>query len=901
MPGQGTGKPKSKGGKPAGKAPVVKTSVTQETPERITKLVLDLFTLADVDGGGSVQYTEFVKHHKLVLSLAAESLGMSEDVSESEMQKTFREADNDDNLRLDQEEFELYMAGIWHAIGLRKFESLCETILREESSRRSEIAAGFHRKFSDNLLTTATGAHYFKDTTKQDCLDLLKNKADPNVADRNGCSALLHMTGKIDADFARSMLKARADPAKHTKDLDSPIFRAAQMRQMDLIRLFLLKSTEMPAAVEASQPGELSKELVQKMPSDLTPSRVQQLCAQHADLNYKDDRGWTPLTMATFFNRKDNIEALLKSQQPMKGVKLRFDGWNGKGRTALHIAARKELPEIIKLLLSNSADADVQDVDGWTPLHHACFNGSGESMKELLAGGASLFVRGNGGLTPFNASKLPEKAGTFSDQEIKLIQPPPEIDFAKGIIPILKDETTSNFQKIEDLLSLPTVRQNFANLRLHDHFFDPARGPNKVRLERMWTLLVKPLISEVRKGEVGMPLLPDPRTPEEAKQYHMLEIDRRRHLQKKFLLHWLEETRGPRPCVTWVHENRKGYEEDLQSVVETELGNYRKELDALYERFQSEEDGEQLAAMPPQENFDKKSLTQLRMHPIPSWVEELETVEAFEQLRLVGAVQPGLEDDLAAAAFVEQLVLEPAFEDGKRFWKNVYRTWLIHYARMMDFEFQQRVRAVVAKFNQQHEAEGFQVSYRAARPKSYDAIKRKEWKLGLKSTAETYEGRTTAASVLDLIRGTVSVNSPRAVMLLLERFRKLDLVSDKLKLLEVRNGYSNAADTKRLQGYRCVETYMHFNGGTLVGASGRAGKSLQISLIAEVNIVLDDYLSVRKRRHLLFKLSQGNFDWHTEDDDPEEKEIKHAWIQRGYTLAEDETIEEQTAADRATA
>jgi len=61
------------------------------------------------------------------------------------------------------------------------------------------------------------------------------------------------------------------------------------------------------------------------------------------------------------------------------------------------LAARKDMPEIAQLLLKNGADPDVRDMDGWTPLHHGCFNGNSMVVRALLQGGANLLIQGVGG------------------------------------------------------------------------------------------------------------------------------------------------------------------------------------------------------------------------------------------------------------------------------------------------------------------------------------------------------------------------------------------------------------------------------------------------------------------------------------------------------------------------
>lgn len=40
-----------------------------------------------------------------------------------------------------------------------------------------------------------------------------------------------------------------------------------------------------------------------------------------------------------------------------------------------------------------------------------------------------------------------------------------------------------------------------------------------------------------------------------------------------------------------------------------------------------------------------------------------------------------------------------------------------------------------------------------------------------------------------------------------------------------------------------------------------------MTMVGEVCIVLEDFLKVHKRRHLLYKLKEGVFDWSPDDDE----------------------------------
>ncbi|CAE7776694.1 secG [Symbiodinium sp. CCMP2592] len=844
------------------------TGAKPETEAELQDLVNQLFFLADVDGSGTIQFKEFLDHHGRVHEIAAESLGRAEVLSSEEAQRLFRQADRDHNHRLDREEFFDYMHGLLNVIGIKQFKSVCEVLVKEENLRRALMAEGFDRKSSERLLEQATVANFYKEPMKEAALALLHSRADPNIADKSGTTALLHMCGKMEASFAKQLLGARCDPLRHNKDFDCPIFRAARARHMGVLTVFLQPDWSPPAegaAFEENSPEarqQLGEDLVKQM-HQWSGTQVKQMIAKRADLNYKALNGWTPLTMAVFYDRKECVEALIRIQDPLRGLKLQMQGRNARGRAALHVAARKDLPEIAKLLISNGADPDVKDVDGWTPLHHACFNGNSGMVKELLHGGANLYIRGTGGFTPYMVTKLPQKATELNDAALGLVQPSEGVDFSKRIIPILKDEQMTPLQKIEELLMLPGVHQHPDRLRLHENFFHAAKGPNKVKLKLVWTHLIMPLLPRIRSGEVDMETVPGAHLSDEGKAAHLAEVDRRRQLQTHFFRHWLLETRGPRPNSLWKFDNREAYKTELHKLVEHELDNFRDQFNLLYTKLTDEdEDGDKLVLQCFCFDLARPLLSQINTLAFPVWVEQLDVPETLEQFRLVGAAgMAGKTDAGARLELVELLTISHTLRCGRPFWRNAYRTWLLQCAQLLDHECNRKMRGIVEKFNTEHQTEA-RNGYRHGPVKTEERTRHKERALGLKPSADTFEGRTTASQVLDMVRGTAGCLALR----MLDLFRSLDKSLDRLLLVRVINRYHPESET--FCGHRFIEMNVLFRNGVRAGACGREGKSIDLALVGEVCIVLDDWLKVHRQRHLLYKLQQGFFDWAPEDEEP---------------------------------
>eukprot|EP00928_Gymnodinium_smaydae_P079002 TRINITY_DN63033_c0_g1_i1.p1 TRINITY_DN63033_c0_g1~~TRINITY_DN63033_c0_g1_i1.p1 ORF type:complete len:857 (+),score=142.59 TRINITY_DN63033_c0_g1_i1:70-2640(+) len=745
---------------------------------------------------------------------------------------------------------------------------------REMSKARDGLAAQgfFDRQASEDLLEQAVHANYYKGPMKLKALKLLQAKADPNFCDRNGCTVLLHMASKIDAPFAKLVIDAGANVAKHVeKDFTCPIFVAASKRDTQLLRLFLMPDWTPPEPDETQEFDEsqfsqdakekASKELTSQM-ATLSQARIGELVQKRADLNYKDSSGWTPLTMATFYGRKESLEALIRWGGEARGQdKLRMNVKNRQGRSAVHIAARKNLADIMQILIANAADPNIRDPDGWTPLHHACFNGNSNAVHRLIDRGASFDLKGFGGLTPYQVTRLRDRPGTLSDSALELIKLPEDIDFAKKILPIIKDETTSSCDKIDKLLSLRGVCQNTSRLRFHDQFFDPISGPNKVKLQKIFNLLMQPVLRDIRTGNVGMDPSPPPNASDGAAEEHIAEVNRRQQMLSDFACMWMEAIKGPRQSIHWNYDNKAAIREELTAFLDSELFNFREELDGVYSRLCDQDGGEDLVALPADEVFDESLLTQLGAHPKLDWLETLNVAQAFDYLRLVGCISEK-KDEMAVLQFAEMLAYEPDFLAGKQFWKNIYRKWLAAYAKLADQNFHRRIQALVDKFN---EATDGQAVYTRGPVKTYERMWQDEFDRGLTSSADTFDGRTTAATCLDVVRGTITVDCPNAILDIIDRFKELDPAMDKLKVVRIKNDFN--ADTDGMHGYRYVQMNTLFRYGLTAGACERENKSLDVAVVGEVVIVLKEYEHIKKRRSLQYKLSRGFFDWPSQVDD----------------------------------
>ncbi len=81
---------------------------------------------------------------------------------------------------------------------------------------------------------------------------------------------------------------------------------------------------------------------------------------------------------------------------------------NDQGETPLHVVSRSECYSpndgvlVVKLLLDHGVDVNAQNMDHWTPLHSASYNGKPEITQVLLHHGAKVNAENDLGESPLH-------------------------------------------------------------------------------------------------------------------------------------------------------------------------------------------------------------------------------------------------------------------------------------------------------------------------------------------------------------------------------------------------------------------------------------------------------------------------------------------------------------------
>eukprot|EP01116_Phalansterium_solitarium_P001354 TRINITY_DN11155_c0_g1_i1.p1 TRINITY_DN11155_c0_g1~~TRINITY_DN11155_c0_g1_i1.p1 ORF type:complete len:702 (+),score=224.31 TRINITY_DN11155_c0_g1_i1:155-2260(+) len=123
------------------------------------------------------------------------------------------------------------------------------------------------------------------------------------------------------------------------------------------------------------------------------------LISRGAELDTNDDEGYSPLIYAVWAGHDSFVKMMLA-----RGALLSVPG-SKHGNTALHVAAKRNKPEMLKLLLASAEGAGLVDAlnkDHWTPLHFAADKRNIACAEVLLEAGANPNMADRRGTCPLH-------------------------------------------------------------------------------------------------------------------------------------------------------------------------------------------------------------------------------------------------------------------------------------------------------------------------------------------------------------------------------------------------------------------------------------------------------------------------------------------------------------------
>ena len=260
-----------------------------------------------------------------------------------------------------------------------------------------------------------TALHMAARNKRKDVAELLLScGADVNAKDGKGYTALYDAIWEEDQDLVKLLVIKGADVSYTPKDGYPPLHYAVWNKDVNTVKLlvdhgakFDVKDQDGSTAFRAAAlqgARELLQVFITKGADASTLplaacmgdlGRMKALVEQGADVNAKDEFGWTPLYWAASTGQTAAAEFLVAQGADVQ-AKTKDEA------TPLHQAASAGEVRLVELLISKGAGVNVQDTQGNTPLHRAVGSGHKALVELLISKGAGVNVQDKGGITPLH-------------------------------------------------------------------------------------------------------------------------------------------------------------------------------------------------------------------------------------------------------------------------------------------------------------------------------------------------------------------------------------------------------------------------------------------------------------------------------------------------------------------
>ena len=227
-------------------------------------------------------------------------------------------------------------------------------------------------------------------------LAALNQKADPNVADTDGSTALLWAVHNDDVELVKKLLAAGADAKKANAYGATPMSEASIVADVAVLEALLGAGAD----VESKNPDGQTALMIVARSGNVAAAEL--LIKHGADVNAREDRkGQTVLMWATAESQPAMVKVLLAHNADANARSTVYD-WDRRvtaeprmknmpsgGFTPLLFAARQGCLECAKELIGAGARVDVTDPDGITPLLSSVLNAHFDTAKYLLSAKAN--------------------------------------------------------------------------------------------------------------------------------------------------------------------------------------------------------------------------------------------------------------------------------------------------------------------------------------------------------------------------------------------------------------------------------------------------------------------------------------------------------------------------------
>jgi len=145
------------------------------------------------------------------------------------------------------------------------------------------------------------------------------------------------------------------------------------------------------------------------------------------NVDTRDERGWTPLTISAFNGNEDIARLLIQAGADLQAT-------DNAGYGPMHWAAFNGYASVVKLLIEKLADVNARSQHGWTPLLQAATRGHLSVCSALIAAGADVNLSSNDGWTPLHKSCA--NGHTEVVRLLLSVRANPHVEYQDGVTPL---------------------------------------------------------------------------------------------------------------------------------------------------------------------------------------------------------------------------------------------------------------------------------------------------------------------------------------------------------------------------------------------------------------------------------------------------------------------------------
>jgi ankyrin repeat protein len=260
--------------------------------------------------------------------------------------------------------------------------------------------------FGDAMLSAIFGKMPFAQDKKSMTDMLLALGANPNSANKKGWTPLHFAAFLNQAQVVKALLTKKCDVNTRTVDGMTPLHLACykglvEKHELGTLCAFLIPE-EILTELQESDRLEMSAGFSELFGLLADATVVDILVKAKADVRAKDSTGRTPMGIALYSGFSEAQLILLKAGAPAEKA-----GKVAPPRTGNYAKALSFPPTIIP---------------GNTPLHRAAAKGQLEVVRSLLAKGAAVNARNDGGQTPLHLACLDAKTSSPEVPDLLLLQ-----------------------------------------------------------------------------------------------------------------------------------------------------------------------------------------------------------------------------------------------------------------------------------------------------------------------------------------------------------------------------------------------------------------------------------------------------------------------------------------------